>query len=69
MQHAPINPAIVQDVIDKLKLSDFSKATIREIVTIANAAETRTGKSTYVWKWVYLVLMPPKLVLNQKLKH
>lgn len=44
MQHAPINPAIVQDVIDNLKLSDFSKATIREIVTIANAAETRTGK-------------------------
>jgi aspartate/methionine/tyrosine aminotransferase len=44
MQNAPIDTTIVQHVIDTLNLSDFSKATIREIVTIANTVEERTGK-------------------------
>ena len=35
---------VVKSVIDSLNLPDFSKATIREIVTIANKVEALTGE-------------------------
>ena len=44
MKHTPFDYNIVKDVIKSLHLSDFSKATIREIVTIANKIEQSSGE-------------------------
>lgn len=40
----PIDSSVVQSVIDSMGLPDFSKATIREVVAIANKVEAQTGK-------------------------
>ncbi len=41
--HALISPDLIQQVIDKYRISDLSKATIREIVAIVNDLETASG--------------------------
>jgi aspartate/methionine/tyrosine aminotransferase len=42
--NTPIDYDVVKSVIDSFNLPDFKKATIREIVAIANEVEKRTGK-------------------------
>lgn len=44
MKNTPIDFKIAQEVIDSYHLSDFGKATIREVVAISNELEQRTGK-------------------------
>ncbi len=44
MKNSPFDTQLIQSVIDELHLTDFSKATIREIVTIANTVEQKTGE-------------------------
>jgi len=44
MKDTPIDYSVVQTVIDKYNLPDFGKATIREVVDIANKIEKVTGK-------------------------
>lgn len=39
----PLNKDIVEQIIDDLKIKDFSKATIREVVAIASKIERQTG--------------------------
>ena len=39
----PVNKEIVEKAIEKLQIKDFSKATIREVVAIANTVEKETG--------------------------
>lgn len=43
MKSTPINYEVVKEVIDSFHLPDFKKATIREIVAIANKVEAKTG--------------------------
>lgn len=43
MKSTPINYKVVKEVIDSFHLPDFKKATIREIVAIANKVEAKTG--------------------------
>ena len=42
--NTPFDYEVVKSVIDSFNLPDFKKATIREIVAIANEVEKRTGK-------------------------
>ncbi|MBP5366058.1 MAG: pyridoxal phosphate-dependent aminotransferase [Bacteroidales bacterium] len=42
--NTPIDSKVVTEVIDSMGLPDFSKATIREVVAIANKVEALTGK-------------------------
>jgi len=44
MKETPYNYDIVESIIQSFKIPDFSKATIREIVGIANEIEQQTGK-------------------------
>jgi aspartate/methionine/tyrosine aminotransferase len=39
----PIKDTIIQEAIEELKISDFSKATIREVVAVAGRIEKATG--------------------------
>jgi len=39
----PVNKEIIETAIEKLQIKDFSKATIREVVAIANTIEKETG--------------------------
>ncbi len=43
MKNTPIDSAVVTEVIDGMHLPDINKATIREIVSIVNQVEARTG--------------------------
>ena len=40
----PIDFAIVQNAIQSMHLPDFSRATIREIVTVSHLIEQKTGE-------------------------
>jgi hypothetical protein len=40
----PIDSVIVQNILDEYNLPDFGKATIREVVSMVNQAEKRSGK-------------------------
>src|SRR5690554_6981587 len=44
MKDTPIDYSIVQEVIESFQLPDFGKATIREVVGMANQIEKRSGK-------------------------
>jgi aspartate/methionine/tyrosine aminotransferase len=44
MKDTPFEYSVVQSVIDEYKLPDFGRATIREVVDIANKIEDITGK-------------------------
>lgn len=44
MENTPINPEIVQSVIDKFNLPEFGKATIREVVAMTNEIEEKSGE-------------------------
>ncbi len=41
--NTPINSSIIKEAINKLNVSDFGRATIREVVAIANEVETKSG--------------------------
>ncbi len=60
MKHAPFDYNIVKDVIKSLHLSDFSKATIREIVTIANRIEHSSGE-----KFVHMEMGVPGIAASE----
>ncbi len=44
MQNTPIDRQVMQEIIDGFHLPNFGKATIREVVVMANMAEKKTGK-------------------------
>jgi aspartate/methionine/tyrosine aminotransferase len=44
MKETPIDYSVVENVINEFNLPDFSRATIREVVGMANEIEKRTGK-------------------------
>ncbi len=58
--NTPINYNIVKSVIDSFNLSDFGKATIREIVSIVNKVEAQTGE-----KYVRMEIGSPGLAASQ----
>jgi len=44
MKETPIDYSVVENIINEYHLPDFSRATIREVVGMANEIEKRTGK-------------------------
>ena len=60
MKHTPFDYNIVKDVIKSLHLSDFSKATIREIVTIANKIEQSSGE-----KFIHMEMGVPGIAASE----
>lgn len=44
MQETPFDSTVVESIIQSFNITDFSRATIREIVGIANEIEKQTGK-------------------------
>jgi len=57
----PIDSVIVQNILDEYNLPDFGKATIREIVSMVNQAEKRSGKR-YVRMEMGVPGLPPSKV-------
>jgi aspartate/methionine/tyrosine aminotransferase len=43
MNRIPIDPAVVEEAINKLNIKDFGSATIREVVAISGEIEKKTG--------------------------
>lgn len=56
----PIDHNIVQNILDEFNLPDFGKATIREIVSMVNLAERRSGKRYIRMEMGVPGLPPPK---------
>jgi aspartate/methionine/tyrosine aminotransferase len=42
-EQIPVSSAVIQKAVDELQIKNFSKATIREVVAIANRIEKQTG--------------------------
>ncbi|MBP6231341.1 MAG: pyridoxal phosphate-dependent aminotransferase [Paludibacteraceae bacterium] len=60
MKHSPLDITVVQSVIDSLNISNFSKATIREVVTIASTVEQKTGQ-----KYIRMEMGVPGIAASQ----
>ena len=61
MRTTPINSKAVEEAIESLRLPDFSKATIREIVTVSQAIEAKTG-DRFVHMEMGVPGLPPEVV-------
>lgn len=55
MKDTPIKRHLIDETIEEFQITDFSKATIREVKAIAAKAETASGVEFIKWKWAYRV--------------
>lgn len=53
MRNTPIERKLIDETIADFHITDFAKATIREVKAIAANAEAASGVEFIKWKWVY----------------
>ena len=61
MKQTPIDKQIVDGLIEKLGITDFAKATIREVKQVAARQNRKPALSSSRWKWVFPGFLPPRL--------
>ncbi|MDR3061022.1 MAG: pyridoxal phosphate-dependent aminotransferase [Dysgonamonadaceae bacterium] len=68
MKNIPIDSSIVNEAIGKLKIKDFGRATIREVVAIANEVEKKSGVEFIRMEMGVPGLPPAKVGVNAEIK-
>ncbi|GHU91811.1 aspartate aminotransferase [Bacteroidia bacterium] len=68
MKNIPIDSSIVNEVIDKLNIKDFGRATIREVVAIAGEVEKKSGVEFIRMEMGVPGLPPAKVGVNAEIQ-
>lgn len=59
MKNTPIARELIDKTIEDFHITDFAKATIREVKAIAAKAEADSGVEFIKWKWEFPDSHPP----------